>query len=243
MNNIQYAAFSLEIPLISKYRKDSVVAVTGSSGTNASNSNGSSASVSSSIAGIVKASAGVLSEAIAGTDYVAPSGSITGSAGSVASLSGHNISELVNNLTTADIPSSSNARYVSDSQLAAISSLSGSNTGDETASSIKTKLGISILSGGNTGDETGSSIMTKLGVSVLSGSNTGDETSTTIKSKLGITTLSGSNTGDETGTSILSKIGAASSLNSGYLSSSDYIKFNNNTYDPAQSMAIAIALG
>ena len=88
-----------------------------------------------------------------------------------------------------------------------ISTLSGSNTGDETLSTILSKLGISTLSGSNTGDETSGTILSKLGISVLSGSNTGDETLSSIKSKLGITTLSGSNTGDETLSSILSKLG------------------------------------
>ena len=54
-------------------------------------------------------------------------------------------------------------------------SISGANTGDETATSIKTKLGISTLSGSNTGDETASSIKTKLEITTLSGSNTGDQ--------------------------------------------------------------------
>jgi hypothetical protein len=62
-------------------------------------------------------------------------------------------------------------------------------------------------SGTNTGDETATTIKSKLGITTLSGSNTGDETLATIKSKLGITTLSGSNTGDETSASILSKLG------------------------------------
>ena len=63
----------------------------------------------------------------------------------------------------------------------------------------KTKLdGITTLSGSNTGDETASTIKTKLGITTLSGSNTGDETASTIKTALGITTLSGSNTGDQT---------------------------------------------
>jgi len=53
--------------------------------------------------------------------------------------------------------------------------LSGSNTGDETESTIKTKLGIVTLSGVNTGDETEVSIKTKLGISVLTGDNTGDQ--------------------------------------------------------------------
>ncbi|MEJ7804294.1 MAG: tail fiber domain-containing protein [Telluria sp.] len=40
---------------------------------------------------------------------------------------------------------------------------SGTNTGDETTATIKTKLGIATLSGANTGDETSATITTKLG--------------------------------------------------------------------------------
>lgn len=85
----------------------------------------------------------------------------------------------------------------------------GTNTGDETGATIRTKLGITTLSGSNTGDETNATILSKLGVTSISGVNTGDETATTIKTKLGISTLSGANTGDETQASLLSKLGAA----------------------------------
>lgn len=44
-------------------------------------------------------------------------------------------------LTTANIPDSTNRRYVSDAQLAVLSNTSGTNSGDETTASIKTKLG------------------------------------------------------------------------------------------------------
>jgi hypothetical protein len=64
------------------------------------------------------------------------------------------------------------------------------------SSTDKTKL--DAITGTNTGDETAATIKTKLGITTLSGSNTGDETAATIKTKLGITTLSGSNTGDQT---------------------------------------------
>jgi hypothetical protein len=43
--------------------------------------------------------------------------------------------------TTADINDSLNRRYVTDSQLTVIGNTSGTNTGDETTSSVKTKLG------------------------------------------------------------------------------------------------------
>jgi hypothetical protein len=98
---------------------------------------------------------------------------------------------------------------------------SGTNTGDETITSIKTKLGITTLSGSNTGDQDLSGKVDKIigkglstndyttteqtKVSNLSGTNSGDETATSIKSKLGITTLSGSNTGDQDLTNLVVK--------------------------------------
>lgn len=56
--------------------------------------------------------------------------------------------------TTADIADSTNKRYVTDAQLVVIGNTSNTNTGDETSSTIKTKLGITTLSGSNTGDQT-----------------------------------------------------------------------------------------
>lgn len=56
-------------------------------------------------------------------------------------------------LTTADIADSTDKRYCTDAQKTVIGNTSGINTGDETQSSIKTKLGITTLSGSNTGDQ------------------------------------------------------------------------------------------
>jgi hypothetical protein len=58
------------------------------------------------------------------------------------------------NATTADITPSTNRNYVTDIQAGILSNTSGTNSGDETASTIKTKLGITTLSGTNTGDQT-----------------------------------------------------------------------------------------
>ena len=55
--------------------------------------------------------------------------------------------------TTADIADSTNKRYVTDAQATVIGNTSGTNTGDETTATIKTKLGITTLSGSNTGDQ------------------------------------------------------------------------------------------
>jgi hypothetical protein len=55
--------------------------------------------------------------------------------------------------TTADIADSLNKRYVTDANLVVIGNTSGINSGDETATTIKSKLGITTLSGSNTGDQ------------------------------------------------------------------------------------------
>ena len=130
-----------------------------------------------------------------------------------------------------------------------ITTLSGSNTGDETATTIKTALGITTLSGSNTGDQIIPTTLpasdvytwakaatkptytyTEVGAQVAgtyasgsgsaSGTNTGDETATTIKTALGITTLSGSNTGDQT--TITGNAGTATSLTGGVLGAIPY---------------------
>lgn len=59
---------------------------------------------------------------------------------------------------------------------AALDLVSGTNTGDETLATLKTKLGVTTLSGANTGDETQTTILTKLGATAVTGSNTGDQT-------------------------------------------------------------------
>lgn len=63
--------------------------------------------------------------------------------------------------TTADIADSTNKRYVTDANLTTIGNQSGTNTGDETATTIKSKLGITTLSGSNTGDQDLSGLVTK----------------------------------------------------------------------------------
>lgn len=59
-------------------------------------------------------------------------------------------------VTQADITGLLGAGSISNTMLAngAVANLSGTNTGDETLATIKTKLGITTLSGSNTGDQT-----------------------------------------------------------------------------------------
>lgn len=56
-------------------------------------------------------------------------------------------------LDTGDIGEVTNKKYVTDAEKTKLSNTSGTNTGDETLSTIKSKLGITTLSGSNTGDQ------------------------------------------------------------------------------------------
>jgi len=118
-------------------------------------------------------------------------------------------------------------------------SSSGTNTGDETTSSIKTKLGITTLSGSNTGDETTATIKTKLGSASASQDgyllSTDWSTFNGKQSALGFTPppntrsistnapLSGG--GNLTADRTLS-ISQATTSSDGYLSSTDWNTFN-----------------
>jgi hypothetical protein len=85
---------------------------------------------------------------------------------------------------------------------------------------------LTAIAGTNTGDETLATIKTKLAVTILSGDNSGDETSTTIKTKLGITTLSGSNTGDQDLSSFASALSLADKANATDVATSLALKAN-----------------
>jgi len=73
------------------------------------------------------------------------------------------LSNVVNSdtTTTTNITDSLNKRFVTDAQLIILGNTSGTNTGDETATTIKSKLGITTLSGSNTGDQDLSNLVVK----------------------------------------------------------------------------------
>lgn len=107
-------------------------------------------------------------------DYVGVGGS--GGGGAVDSVNGHTgVVVLTYSDVGAEPAKGTDDNYVTDAEKVVIGNTSGTNTGDEDATSIKSKLGISTLSGSNTGDEDATSIKSKLGISTLSGSNTGDQ--------------------------------------------------------------------
>jgi hypothetical protein len=89
----------------------------------------------------------------AGTNYIVPNSSIAGATKTKITYDTKGLITAGVDATTADIAPSSNRNYVTDAQAGVISNTSGINTGDETTSSIKSKLGITTLSGSNTGDQ------------------------------------------------------------------------------------------
>lgn len=82
--------------------------------------------------------------------------SVSGKSGAVTLVKGDvGLGNVVNvdTTTTTNIIDSLNKRMLTDAQEAKVDALAGTNTGDETASTIKTKLAITALSGSNTGDQ------------------------------------------------------------------------------------------
>ena len=143
-------------------------------------------------------------------------------------------------ITTAEIADSSNKRYVTDANLTTIGNQSGTNTGDETTATIKTKLGITTLSGSNTGDETTATIKTKLGITTLSGSNTGDQdlSGLTPKTTTISTTTPLQGGGDLSANRTLSILQSNTSQ-SGFLSSTDWNTFNTAYQSKINSAAFS----
>ena len=91
---------------------------------------------------------------VIGTNVLAPNASITGATKTKITYDANGLVTAGADATTADIAPSTNRNYVTDTQSGVLSNTSGVNTGDETTSTIKTKLGITTLSGSNTGDQT-----------------------------------------------------------------------------------------
>jgi len=84
----------------------------------------------------------------AGTSGTNGTNGLTVSVNSVTQVGG-NIT-----ITTANVADSTDKRYCTDAQKTVIGNTSGTNSGNETATTIKTALGITTLSGSNTGDQT-----------------------------------------------------------------------------------------
>ena len=90
----------------------------------------------------------------AGTNYIVPNSTISAATKTKITYDSKGLVTAGADATTADIAASTNRNYVTDVQAGVLSNTSGINTGDESESSIKTKLGIITLTGTNTGDQT-----------------------------------------------------------------------------------------
>ena len=90
----------------------------------------------------------------AGTSFIVPNSAITASTKTKITYDTKGLITAGGDATTADIAPSTDRNYVTDVKADVLSNTSGTNTGDETTSSIKSKLGITTLSGSNTGDQT-----------------------------------------------------------------------------------------
>jgi hypothetical protein len=105
------------------------------------------------------------------------------------------------------------------------SNLSGTNTGDETTATIKTKLGIA--SATQDGYLTSANWTTFNSKQNAIGYTPANKAGDTFMGAISATNLSGTNTGDETTATIKTKLGAATSIADGYLTASDWNTFNS----------------
>jgi hypothetical protein len=119
------------------------------------NTTGTAANVTGTVA-IANGGTGATTAAAARTSLgvVASNSAITGATKTKITYDSKGLVTSGADATTADIASSADKRYVTDAQLTVIGNTSGTNTGNETAAGIRTKLGITTLSGSNTGDQT-----------------------------------------------------------------------------------------
>ncbi len=103
--------------------------------------------------------------------------------------------------------------------------LFGTNTGDETTTTIKTKLGAASAS--QDGYLTQADWSTFNGKQNALGYTAANKAGETFTGNISALNLSGTNTGDETGTTIKTKLGIATTTLDGYLTSIDWNTFNN----------------
>ncbi len=97
---------------------------------------------------------------IAGTNYIVPNVPIVNASKTKITYDVNGLITAGADATTLDIAPSVNRNYVTDIQSGILSNTSGINSGDETLATIKSKLGITTLSGSNTGDQDISSFAT-----------------------------------------------------------------------------------
>lgn len=127
-------------------------------------------------------------------------------------------------VTTADIAASTDKNYVTDAQVTVIGNTSGTNTGDETTATIKSKLGAATTSTDgyltstdwNTFNSKGNGTVTSVSALTLGTSGTDLSSSVATGTTTPVITLN---------------VPTASATNRGVLSSADWTTFNNKPSD------------
>lgn len=123
-----------------------VTTANGFSGTVATSTTTPAISIGTTVSGILKGNGSTVSAAVADTDYQSPNIAITGATNTKITYDSKGLVTSGSAATTADINDSANRRYVTDAQLVVVGNTSGTNTGDETTATIKTKLGAATTS-------------------------------------------------------------------------------------------------
>jgi len=132
--------------------------------------------------------------------------------------------------TTGQVTEDTNKNYVTDSEKIAIGNTSGTNTGDETPTSVKTKYESNPDTNAFTDAE-------KTNLSNQSGTNTGDETTLSIQTKRPLKTV---NSQSLEGVGNIAISGASLTKVSSY-SSAVINNFNTNTLTDVPNMQLTIA--
>ena len=150
-------------------------------------------SVTDTIEGNISGNSGSVTNGVyttgAGTVYLVPNGSITGSTKTKITYDAKGLVTAGADATTADIADGSNKRYVTDANLVVIGNTSNTNTGDNAINSLYSSL---VTNAAHTGDATGSAALTLATVN----SNVGTYTKLTVNAKGLVTAASAATTSD-----------------------------------------------
>ena len=138
----------------------------------------------------------------AGASYIVPNSAITASTKTKITYDTKGLITAGGDATTADIAPSTDRNYVTDVKADVLSNTSGTNTGDETTSSIKSKLGILTLSGSNTGDQTNITGNAATATTATTAGNITATTNTTLTSLSNLATVGTITSGVWSGTAV-----------------------------------------
>ncbi len=168
--------------------------------------------------------------------YTTPAGSVGGATDLTYTASAINGIIVSSTGTDATIPlgTGTNAGLLAPAEFTKLSNLSGTNTGDETGTSIRSKLGITTLSGSNTGDEDLTPFLT-----ITDATNTYQPLATVLTSISGLTDGSGVLSNDGSGNLSWAASGGTGTVTSVSVVSAN--GFEGTVADPTTTPAITIS--